>query len=172
MHIQDNALGELWRFWAEAMLIIKIYIQLTLYTKLYLADTYYHQGKYPEAESIQIQAIEPMASHLGEFNSEVLDIRWDLAWTWLKQGRFMESKKLALEVVDLVLKTRGDQHQQYVGMVEDLKRGWGIEPDGNTTAPASADGKFEDDHERRNWRSMVRARSRSHDAFRHDLRTL
>lgn len=142
---------------------------MTLYTKLYLADAYYHLGRYPEAESIQLSAIEPLTTHLGALNSEVLDVRWDLAWTWLKQNKTDESRKLALEVVGLVEKSKGEGHQQYIGMVRDLQRGWGVVPDGSTIHNECGE---ERGMEKENWRALHRTRDRSAQGFRHDLRTL
>lgn len=142
---------------------------MTLYTKLILADTYYHQERYSEAETIQLLAIEPLTSHLGELNGEVLDLRWDIAWTWLKQGKVDDSRKLALKVAALVLKSRGDeQHQQYVSMVQDLSRVWDVGPDGTAVAISGLGAS----REKHNWRSVQRTTSRSVNGLHHDLRTL
>ena len=78
-----------------------------------------------------------------------------------------ESRKLASEVVALALKSRGDQHQQSISMIEDLRNVWGADLDG-TSVGTEVDGLGE----RRNWRELERARPRSVDGFHHDLDTL
>ena len=69
---------------------------------LYLTSAYFHQGRYDEAESIQLLAIEYLTDRLGENVIYVLRGRWNLACTWLKQGKVNESRKLAVQVVTAI----------------------------------------------------------------------
>ena len=106
-----------------------------------------------------------MASHLGEHNSEVIEIRWDLARTWFQQGKVDESKKLALEMIALVRRYRSDQHQQYVRIADETRKIWCVNPDGTAVSDVGTG----------NGESRValkgRCREIDSDGMRHGLRT-
>lgn len=100
---------------------------------LALADIYYYQGRYDEAETTQLLAIESLREHVGEDDEYFLVARWDLATIWFKQGKGDESEALALEVAALIMESRGPQHKIYIHMVEALRDPWGVHPDGTAT---------------------------------------
>ncbi|KAL8725609.1 MAG: hypothetical protein Q9166_007244 [cf. Caloplaca sp. 2 TL-2023] len=103
---------------------------VTLRLLLDLGTSHYYQARYDDAEAVLLEAVERLKRHVGPDSRDVFDARWYLALTWKKQGKLDASRELALKVVNLSLKARGDQHEDNLLWVRILREIWGINPDG------------------------------------------
>ena len=69
-------------------------------------------------------------SHSVEYGEVANHARWYLAMIWLKSGKLDDSKELALKTINWIKEERGAQHEFYTSVKEELRRAWGINPDG------------------------------------------
>ena len=71
-----------------------------------LAFTYFNQGRWNEAEQLQIQVMDMTKKILGADHPDTLTSMENLACTYRDQGRICESTMLELEVMNKNYKTR------------------------------------------------------------------
>ena len=75
-----------------------------------LASTYQHQGKWDEAEKLQIEVMNARQAKLGSDHLDTLISMGDLAWTYQSQGRWDEAEKLQIEVMSARQAKLGSDH--------------------------------------------------------------
>jgi hypothetical protein len=66
-----------------------------------LASTYWNQGRWNEAEQLQIQVMDMRKKLLGAKHPDTLSSMENLASTYQNQGRWNEAEKLELEVTNI-----------------------------------------------------------------------
>ena len=66
-----------------------------------IASTYWNQGRWNEAEKLQVQVMDMRKKLLGEEHPLTLTSMANLASTYQNQGRWNEAEKLELEVMKL-----------------------------------------------------------------------
>ncbi|KIN03536.1 hypothetical protein OIDMADRAFT_51496 [Oidiodendron maius Zn] len=64
-----------------------------------LASTYRNQGRWKEAEELQVQVIEMRKRALGAEHPDTITIMANLASTYINQGRWKEAEKLSMQNV-------------------------------------------------------------------------
>ena len=75
-----------------------------------LASTYWNQGRWNEAEQLQIQVMDMTKKLLGAEHPDTLSSMADIASTYWKQGRWNEAEQLQIQVVDMRKKLLGAEH--------------------------------------------------------------
>ena len=75
-----------------------------------LAELYYSQGKYEEAEPLYLQALELTRKLLGEEHPNVASSLNNLAGLYMSQGRYEEAEPLYLQALELLRKLLGKEH--------------------------------------------------------------
>jgi tetratricopeptide (TPR) repeat protein len=73
-----------------------------------LASTYRDQGRWSDAERLQVQVVEAKKKKLGEEHSDTLASMSDLGSLYYEQGRREEAKKLLEQLVEPFRAKRGD----------------------------------------------------------------
>ncbi|KAL8654425.1 MAG: hypothetical protein Q9226_003438 [Calogaya cf. arnoldii] len=103
----------------------------TLIAKLDLAKTLYYLEQYHEAEGLLLQVHLTSIEHRIELDGvHANTAAWYLAIIWLELGKHDQSKELALKTIESTRRQLGEQHGQYVWMMESLRDLWGLNPDG------------------------------------------
>ena len=87
-----------------------------------LAAIYQNQGRWDEAEKLQVQVMETTKRMLGEEHPSTLTSMANLAVTCWNQGRRNEAIEILKEVVDLRTKTIGVNHPDTIGALKRLDR--------------------------------------------------
>jgi hypothetical protein len=64
-----------------------------------LASTYSDQGRWKEAEVLEVQVLEIRKTVLGEYHPNTLDSMSNLAITYQNQGRWKEAEELQVQVL-------------------------------------------------------------------------
>ena len=77
-----------------------------------LASTYGNQGRWTEAEKIEVQVVETSRRVLGDEHPETLTSMANLASTYWNQGRWTEAEKIEVQVVETRRKVLGDEHPE------------------------------------------------------------
>ncbi|KAK3896330.1 kinesin light chain 3, partial [Staphylotrichum tortipilum] len=62
-----------------------------------MASTYRNQGRWSEAESLEVQVMETSKSKLGADHPDTLTSMGNLASTYRNQGRWEEAEKLEVQ---------------------------------------------------------------------------
>jgi hypothetical protein len=75
-----------------------------------LASTYRNQGRWTEAEKIEVQVMEMSRRVLGEEHPDTLTTVSNLAFTMKEQGRATEAIKLMAECIQLRNRVLGPKH--------------------------------------------------------------
>src|SRR6266576_3703359 len=70
----------------------------TLTSMSNLASTYFNQGRWDEAEELQMDVMDVIKTKLGSDHSFNLTSMANLALTYMYQGRWDEAKKLQMDV--------------------------------------------------------------------------
>jgi tetratricopeptide (TPR) repeat protein len=82
--------------------------------RLYLASkcarTLYSDGRYKEAEDLQVQVMETRKRVLGDEHPSTLASMGNLAATYMKQGRWREAEELSVQVMKTTKRVLGDEH--------------------------------------------------------------
>jgi hypothetical protein len=65
-----------------------------------LASTYRNQGRWKEAEELEVQVMETRERVLGEEHPDTLTSMANLAVTYRNQGRWDEAEKLEVQVLE------------------------------------------------------------------------
>ncbi|KAJ1333110.1 FxSxx-COOH system tetratricopeptide repeat protein [Microdochium nivale] len=75
-----------------------------------LAMTYSSQGRWKEAEALQLKAIEESKAALGAHHRLTLSIMGNLGMEFCKQGRWQEATDLQLQVCEAMTRALGSEH--------------------------------------------------------------
>ena len=75
-----------------------------------LASTFWNQGRWKEAEELDVQVMETRKRVLGEEHPDTLTSMNNLAFTWKAQGRGAGAFKLMEECVQLQTRILGVDH--------------------------------------------------------------
>ena len=75
-----------------------------------LGVSYRQQGRWKEAEELELRVMEVMRRVLGEEHPDTLTSMSNLATTYHEQGRWKEAQELALQVLEKRNKVLGDNH--------------------------------------------------------------
>ena len=76
----------------------------TLTSMASLASTYWNQGRWNEAEQLELQVMDLRKKVLGAEHPDTLTCMENLASTYRNQGRICESEKLELEVMNIKIR--------------------------------------------------------------------
>ena len=82
----------------------------TLTSMANLASTYLHEGRWDEAEKLQVQVMETSLKVLGAEHPDTLTSMANLAATYCSQGRLFRAEKLQVQVMETRLKVLGAEH--------------------------------------------------------------
>jgi tetratricopeptide (TPR) repeat protein len=82
----------------------------TLTSMTNLASTYREQGRWKEAEELQVSVIEANKRVLGEEHPHTLTGMFNLASTYRKQGRWKEAEELQVSVMEADKRVLGEEH--------------------------------------------------------------
>jgi len=98
----------------------------TLTSMANLASTFWNQGRWKEAEELEVQVMETRKKKLGADHPDTLTSMNNLAFTWKGQGRDAVAIKLMQECVQLSRKVLGAEHPQTLSSSTALME-WEIE---------------------------------------------
>jgi hypothetical protein len=79
-----------------------------------LAETYWNQGRWKEAEELKVQALETRKRVLGEEHPDTLTSIASLALTYSKQGRWKEAEELNVQVMETMQRVLGEEHPEII----------------------------------------------------------
>jgi Flp pilus assembly protein TadD len=86
-----------------------------------LATTLWQEGRYNEAEKLELHVLEYRKKLFGAEHPNTIIIMNNLARTWKEQGRDAEAIKLMEHCVQLSTKAFGAAHPKTVSVAEILK---------------------------------------------------
>ncbi|KAF8544997.1 P-loop containing nucleoside triphosphate hydrolase protein, partial [Trichophaea hybrida] len=82
----------------------------TLTNVAYLASTYRNQGRWKEAEELEVQVMETSSRVLGQEHPSTLTSMANLAATYRNQGRWKEAEELEVQVMETRKRVLGQEH--------------------------------------------------------------
>ena len=82
----------------------------TLLSIANLAVAYWKQGRWNEAEQLEVQVMDMRKKVLSTEHPDTLSSMANLAATYMNQGRWNEAEQLEVQVVDMRKKLLGVQH--------------------------------------------------------------
>jgi tetratricopeptide (TPR) repeat protein len=82
----------------------------TLTSMANLASTYQNQGRWNEAEKLQVQVMETRTRVLGKEHPDTLTSMANIASTYRDQGRWNEAEKLQVQVMEIRRRVLGEEH--------------------------------------------------------------
>jgi hypothetical protein len=91
-----------------------------------LASTFWNQGRWKEAEELEVQVMETRKRVLGEEHPSTLTSMNNLAFTWKGQDRVEEAIRLMNHCIRLRMQVLGAEHPHTISLLETLN-GWGVE---------------------------------------------
>ena len=83
---------------------------LVLSSRAKLASTFWNQGRWKEAEELELQVMEMRKRVLGMEHSATLTSMANLASTFWNQGRWKEAEELNLQVIEMSKRVLGMEH--------------------------------------------------------------
>jgi tetratricopeptide (TPR) repeat protein len=86
----------------------------------WLASTYRNQGRWNEAEKLEVQVIETTKRVLGEEHPDMLSSMANLASTYRNQGRWNEAEKLLVQVMETRKRVLGEEHPDTLSSMANL----------------------------------------------------
>jgi MoxR-like ATPase len=89
------------------------------------ATTLYSDGRYEEAEGLEVQVIEIRKRVLGDEHPDTLASIANLASTYRKQGRWKESEVLGVQVIGVMKRVLGDEHPDTLASIGSLASTYG-----------------------------------------------
>jgi Tetratricopeptide repeat len=89
-----------------------------------LASTYRDQGRWTEAEKLEVQVMEIRKSILGLEHPDTLISMANLASTYLNQGRWTEAEKLEVQVMETRKSILGPEHPSTLNTMNNLSHTW------------------------------------------------
>jgi hypothetical protein len=94
----------------------------TLTSMANLALTYSDQGRWTEAEELQVQVIEMRKRVLGAEHPDTLTSMANLASTYRNQGRWKEAEQLQMQAVKGMIKILGMEHPHTLSTITILEQ--------------------------------------------------
>ncbi|KAI9768492.1 MAG: hypothetical protein M1840_004902 [Geoglossum simile] len=85
-----------------------------------LAITYGNQGRWAEAEALDVEVLGGRRKGLGETHPDTLNARANLATTYGNQGRWAEAEALGMEALEGLKKGPGETHPYTLGAMANL----------------------------------------------------
>ncbi|KAJ5369967.1 uncharacterized protein N7496_006059 [Penicillium cataractarum] len=85
-----------------------------------LATAYWREGRWEEAEKLQVQVIEIRKTKLGEDHPDTLTSIANLASTYRDQGRWEEAEQLEVQVMEMSKMKLGEDHPDTLSSIGDL----------------------------------------------------
>ena len=85
-----------------------------------LASTYSNQGRWKEAEELEVQVMETRKKVLGDEHPSTLSSIANLASTYSNQGRWKEAEELEVQVMETRKKVLGDEHPSTLSSIANL----------------------------------------------------
>ncbi|KAJ3495526.1 hypothetical protein NLG97_g3331 [Lecanicillium saksenae] len=89
-----------------------------------LALTYWNQGRWEEAEQLEVQVMETGKAKLGPDHPDTLTSMANLASTYWNQGRWEEAEKLFVQVMETSKAKLGLDHPDTLTSMNDLAHTW------------------------------------------------
>lgn len=90
-----------------------------------LAEVYLSQGRWKEAEQIQVQQFEVRNRTLGEDHLDTLTTMENLSWTYRLQSRLGEAEKLQIKVLESRKEKLGERDVETLNIMHDLALTYG-----------------------------------------------
>ncbi|MEQ8386704.1 MAG: tetratricopeptide repeat protein [Coleofasciculus sp. A1-SPW-01] len=87
-----------------------------------MANLYYVQGRYGEAEPLYQKALELYKRLLGDDHPDVASSLNNLAYLYSSQGRYGEAEPLYQQALELCKRLLGDDHPNTITVRENLQR--------------------------------------------------
>ncbi|KAH8692117.1 putative kinesin [Talaromyces proteolyticus] len=94
--------------------------QPTLIDISWLASTYQNQGRWKEAEELNVQVMEIRKRILGAEHPDTLSSIAELATTFWNQGRCMEAEELEMQVMEIRKRILGAEHPDTLSSMNNL----------------------------------------------------
>ena len=88
-----------------------------------LASTYQSQGRWKEAEELEVQAMETEKRVLGQEHPDTLTSIANLASTFWTQGRWKEAEELFVQVIETRKRVLGQEHPDNLTSMANLEIG-------------------------------------------------
>jgi len=91
-----------------------------------LALTYHNQGRWDEAEKLQVEVMDARKVKLGSQHPDTLQVMADLALTYKSQERLAEAESLLSRAVQTMQQVMGSEHyttQSYKQELDKLLKG-------------------------------------------------
>ncbi|OOQ91280.1 putative tpr domain protein [Penicillium brasilianum] len=85
-----------------------------------LAEAYWNQGRWEEAEQLFVQVMESRKSKLGEDHPDTLTSMHNLALTYQDQGRWEEAEQLQVQVMETRKTKLGEDHPSTLTSMHNL----------------------------------------------------
>jgi len=85
-----------------------------------LANLYWNQGRYAEAEPLYLETLETRKRVLGDDHPDTLHSMNNLAIVYLDQGRYAEAEPLHLETLETRKRVLGDDHPNTLASMNNL----------------------------------------------------
>ena len=92
----------------------------TSYSLGLLASIYRNQGRWTEAEKIDVEVMETSRRVLGEEHPLTLTSMANLASTYQNQGRWTEAKKMQVQVMETRKRVLGEEHPDTLSSMNNL----------------------------------------------------
>jgi tetratricopeptide (TPR) repeat protein len=80
----------------------------------------YEDGRYEEAEELEVQVMQTRKRVLGDDHPDTLTIMGSLAATYMSQGRWKEAEELEVQVMETRKRVFGDGHPQMLTSIANL----------------------------------------------------
>lgn len=84
---------------------------VTIQSMIDLSESFSEQGRWDEAEKLELQVVEFSQNTLGEEHRTTNAAKVNLAGTYIHQNRYREAEKLLLPVIDIMQRTLGRDHE-------------------------------------------------------------
>ncbi|GIZ49813.1 hypothetical protein CKM354_001283800 [Cercospora kikuchii] len=94
--------------------------EMTLWSKAMVASTYRKQGRWTEAEELELEVVETSKATLGADHPDTLTTMGNLASTYWAQGRWAEAEALGVEVMETSKTTLGAFHPDTLTSIANL----------------------------------------------------
>ncbi|RDW58624.1 hypothetical protein BP6252_13100 [Coleophoma cylindrospora] len=85
-----------------------------------VSRVYYDEGRWAEAEELELQVMEIRKEKLGEDHLSTLTSMSDLAVTYRKQGRWHEAEELGSQVIEIRREKLGEDHPDTLTSIANL----------------------------------------------------
>ena len=118
----DSHENKQWQGYAAltAAAYAKILLSVVKTVLFNLASTYRKQGRWAEAEKLDVQVVETRKTVLGPEHPDTLSSMSSLASTYRNQGRWREAEKLDVQVIETRKAILGSEHPATLTSMSDL----------------------------------------------------